>query len=133
MTAWAPPSVSSRMRVGHRADGVIRRPVGHAEGGCRAEIGAGRHLGHLPGRQDGPLRERAEEGRAEDSVSGLDAVDVRADGEHLARQFAARHERRRDGYLVGVRDQQRVGEVGGGGTHLNEDLVRAGRRVWQLS
>ena len=72
------------------------------------------------------------EGRAEDEVPRLKPVDVRAEGDHLPRQFAARHEGRLDGHLVGVRDQQRVGEVRGGGAHLNEDLAPAGRRVGQL-
>jgi hypothetical protein len=119
----------ARLHFGYRAKGVIRGPVRHVERGRLAEVGAVRHLRDLPGREDGALRERAVEGRAEDEIPCLEAAHLGADREHLAGQLAARHERRLHGYLIGIGDHQRVGEVGGRGAHLNKDVGGAGDRV----
>ncbi len=117
---------------GHRPHGVIRGPVRHAEGGRLAEVGAVWHLHDLAGREDGTLRERAVKGRAEDEVPCLEAGHFRANRKYLAGQLAAGHERQLQGYLVGVGDQQRVGEVGGGGAHADEELAGTGDRIGQL-
>jgi hypothetical protein len=118
--------------LGHRAKGVVRGPVGHVERGRLAEVGAVRHLRDLSGREDRALGERAVEGGAEDEVPGLEVGHVCADREHLAGQFAAGNERRLHGYLIGVGDYQRVGEVGSGGAHLDKDVAGSGDRVGEL-
>jgi hypothetical protein len=111
---------------------VVRRPVRHPEGGRRREVPAVGHARRLGGGEYGALGERAVEDRTEHPVAFLQVDDARADGEHLAGQLAARHERYGHGDLVLVGDQQRVREVGGRCMHLNEDFAGPWHRVGEL-
>jgi hypothetical protein len=72
------------------------------------------------------------EGRAEDAVPDSEAGHFRADGEHLAGQLAAGHERWLHGHLISIGDHQRVGEVGGRGAYADQDLAGTSGRVGQL-
>ena len=94
-----------------RAQHVVRRAVGDAEGGGEAEVGARGEAVDSGGADDGLLGERAHEGGAGDEVADRQALDVVG---HLADrpgQLAPGGERHRDRQLVLVGHQQHVGEV----------------------
>ena len=79
-----------------------------------------------------PLGERAGQHPAEDVAAEPASVAVRADRDDPSGELAAYRERRRGRLLVGIREDQQIGEVDGCSPYLDEDLLPRDHRFRHL-